>query len=114
MSDQPDYKKLRRKLRKNMTAPERKLWRRIRKKQLGAKFRRQHQIKEYIVDFYCPQKNLVIEIDGDTHYANEKSRKQDKKRDKKLNKQGIKVLRFTNSEVMKNIRGVLKRIKEEL
>ncbi|TLY25727.1 MAG: DUF559 domain-containing protein, partial [Nitrospirae bacterium] len=59
---------LKRRLRSEMTHAEMRLWARIRAKQFqGLKFRRQHGIGPYIVDFYCPEKSLVIEVDGDTH-----------------------------------------------
>ena len=65
---QPDYLDIKRRLRSNMTGPEAQLWSRLRAQQLqGLKFRRQHGIGPYIVDFYCAEQSLVIEVDGDSH-----------------------------------------------
>ena len=97
-------------LRKRLTDTERLLWRHLRAKQLeGLKFRRQEPIGRYIVDFVCHEKRIVIEVDGGQH-STDKNR--DAERDKWLNKQGYKVLRFWNNEVLKNIQGVLHVIKE--
>lgn len=76
----PNSTKNRQKLRSNMPEPELVLWRHIRSNQLGAKFRRQHGIGCYIVDFYCPQKKLVIEVDGESHFVGHTPEK-DKQRD---------------------------------
>ena len=98
---------LRRTLRKNPTEPERLLWNRIRNRQiLGIKFRRQQGIGRYIVDFYCAQYSLVIELDGDSHFTDE-GIAYDQVRDEFLRTLGLIVLRFTNSDVMQNIDGVL-------
>lgn len=97
---------LRAKLRNNMPEPERRLWSRLRRKQLGVKFRRQFGIGQYIVDFYCPEKRLVIEIDGDSHF-HDLAEDSDKARDDYIKSLNIRVLRFTNLEVMQNIDGVL-------
>jgi very-short-patch-repair endonuclease len=93
-----------------MTQAERKLWRSLRNKQLGVKFRRQVPIGRYIVDFVCINENLIIEIDGGEHFEKEN----DKIRDKWFHVQGYKVLRFWNNEVLRNIDGVLQRIIEEI
>jgi len=85
--------------RKNMTIAERKLWARIRKKQLnGHKFLRQRPIGNYIVDFYCPKAKIVIELDGEQHYS-EKGLIRDKERDAYLNSLGLNVLRFSNNDI---------------
>ncbi|MGI9948559.1 endonuclease domain-containing protein [Vibrio hyugaensis] len=102
-------KKIRSQLRSNMPKPEEVLWQRIRRKQLGVKFRRQHGIGRYIVDFYCAELSLVIEIDGDSHFSTE-GKEKDTKRDAFIEALGIKVLRFTNEEVMKQTESVLERI----
>ena len=104
----------RRYLRNNMTNAKIKLWSAIMNRQFcGAKFRRQHGIGNYIVDFYCPELNLAIEIDGDSHYS--KSGKQhDKVRDQFLNSHEIEVYRFTNGQVFKNLDGILKVLEEEI
>ncbi|GLR05122.1 endonuclease [Vibrio hyugaensis] len=102
-------KKIRSQLRSNMPKPEEVLWQRIRRKQLGVKFRRQHGIGRYIVDFYCAELSLVIEIDGDSHFSAE-GKEKDAMRDAFMEALGIKVLRFTNEEAMKQTESVLERI----
>ncbi|MEF1169253.1 endonuclease domain-containing protein [Vibrio campbellii] len=102
-------KQIRSQLRTNMPKPEEILWQRIRRKQLGVKFRRQHGIGRYIVDFYCAELNLVIEIDGDSHFSDE-GKEKDTIRDAFMETLGIKVLRFTNEEVMKQTESVLERL----
>ncbi|CAE6919551.1 putative protein [Vibrio sp. B1FIG11] len=102
-------KQIRSQLRTNMPKPEEILWQRIRRKQLGVKFRRQHGIGRYIVDFYCAELNLVIEIDGDSHFSDE-GKEKDTIRDSFMETLGIKVLRFTNEEVMKQTESVLERL----
>ena len=102
-------KQIRSLLRANMPKPEEILWQRIRRKQLGVKFRRQHGIGRYIVDFYCAELKLVIEIDGDSHFSDEEKEK-DTIRDAFMETLGIKVLRFTNEEVMKQTESVLERL----
>lgn len=106
-------KRLRQHLRNHRPEPEKILWRELRASQLGFKFRRQHGIGKYIVDFYCSEKKLVVEIDGDSHYQNGQQRK-DNDRDTFINSLEIKVLRFTNDEVMKNLEGVLEILLSEL
>ena len=101
-------------LRKNMTDAERLLWSRIRRKQLkGYQFYRQKIIGNYIVDFYCPKARLIIELDGGQHYSAE-GMKGDKKRDAYLKNVGLKVLRFSDREVLENLNGVLEKIYEDL
>ena len=100
-------KPLARELRKNMTDAENLLWSRIRRKQLKSyQFYRQKMIGNYIVDFYCPKGKLVIELDGSQHYTDDAKIK-DEKRDRFLNRLGLRVLRFTNLDVLKNINAVL-------
>ncbi|MCJ7508181.1 MAG: endonuclease domain-containing protein [candidate division Zixibacteria bacterium] len=97
----------RRYLRKNMTPAEKELWQKIKSKQLGGfKFRRQHHIGRFVVDFYCPRASLVVEVDGNTHLINQKLIK-DEIRQKRLEKKGLIVKRYTNNEVRKNLDGVL-------
>ncbi len=102
----PKHTHLRRQLRKNQTEPERRLWAKIRNRQLGVKFRRQHGIGNYIVDFYCPECKLVIELDGDSHFS-PVSLESDGVRDKFLGELNLRVLRFTNREVTGNLNSVL-------
>ena len=101
-------------LRQNMPAPELILWQRLRSKQLGIKFRRQHSIGYYILDFYAPSIKLGIEIDGETHFIDGVSMQKDKQRDLDLAEKGIKILRFLNPEIMKNLDGVLEKILNEI
>ena len=75
----------------------------------GLRFNRQKPIGKYIADFYCNKLKLIIEIDGDRHYKNKEPQK-DKLRDQYFKEQGIKVLRFTNYEIYKNIESVLDKI----
>ena len=98
---------LKRKLRSEMTAAETRLWSKFRAGQFHElKFRRQHGIGPYIVDLYCPEKNLVIEIDGDTHADAEQIRK-DTSRDAYLTSLGLHVIRYMNDQVLNNLDGVL-------
>jgi very-short-patch-repair endonuclease len=100
--------------RKNMTDAERFLWSRIRRKQLkDYQFYRQKIIGNYIVDFYCPRTKLVIELDGGQHYG-EEGMKRDRKGDAYLKNIGLKVLRFSDREVLENLTGVLEKIYEDL
>jgi very-short-patch-repair endonuclease len=93
-----------------MPEPERKIWYYIRNKQFhGLKFRRQYGIGKYVVDFYCPSQKLALEIDGDSHYQQDEVI-QDSIRQKYLEQLHIRIIRFTNKEVMNNIHGVLERI----
>ncbi|EKF73304.1 hypothetical protein A11A3_14495 [Alcanivorax hongdengensis A-11-3] len=100
-------------LRSKMPAPERLLWQRLRAGQLGDKFRRQHGIGEYIVDFYCPGKRLVVEVDGDSHYQ-PGAGNYDAGRTAFLEACGCRVKRYTNQDVMQNIDGVLDDIRRTL
>ena len=100
-------------LRTKQTLQEVLLWSRLRREQLGFKFRRQHSIGGYIVDFYCPDKKLVIEIDGSQHFEKE-SKEYDNIRTHYFKGLDIKVLRFTNAEINTNIDGVLLKITTEL
>ncbi|MBI4276288.1 endonuclease domain-containing protein [Candidatus Uhrbacteria bacterium] len=89
-----------------MTEAEVRVWNIVRKKQIGGfVFYRQRPIGKYIVDFFCPARQLVIEIDGGQHYTL-LEQKRDKVREEYLGSIGLHVLRFTNIEVMKNIEGV--------
>ncbi|WP_449467935.1 endonuclease domain-containing protein [Stenotrophomonas humi] len=95
-----------RRLRRNMTETERRLWSRLRGGQLnGLKFRRQHPIPPYIVDFYCEASQLVVELDGSQH--NEVA---DRARTQFLEQQGLVVLRYWDHEVLRQIDAVLEAI----
>ncbi len=102
-----NLKPLARQLRKNMTDAERTLWSRLRRKQLNGRiFYRQKNIGSYIVDFYCPVAKLIVELDGGQHYSAE-GRVKDEIRDQYLAKVGLKVIRFSDLDVLKNMDGVL-------
>ena len=112
---QNDYQKeklaLRRKLRSNPTNAKMLMWRVLRKKQTGFRFRRQHPIGRYIVDFYCPEVRLVIEVDGDVHSL-EASVEYDEIRDEFIRAQDYEILRVTNNEVLTNMSMVFALIKD--
>ncbi len=92
------------KLRREMTKEERHLWYDF-LKSLPISFRRQKVIGDYIVDFYCPEAKLVIELDGGQHYLDE-SRAADLARDRALAEKGLTVLRYSNEEIQHNFTGV--------
>ena len=89
-------------MRRNPTEPEKLLWRQLSNRQLaGHKFRRQSVIGPYIADFLCPQRALIVEIDGDTH-----DEAKDRLRDDDLTREGFQVVRVSNLDVTTNIEGV--------
>ena len=97
-------------LRNNMTDVEQLLWQRLRRKQiLGLQFYRQKPILNFIVDFYCPAANLVIECDGGQHYTAE-GLEADRARDQALAQLGLNVLRFDNRQILTEIDGVVEKI----
>ena len=98
-------------MRRTLPEPERKLWMELRSRRFaGYKFRRQAVIGHRIVDFFCPAKGLVIELDGDTHDA-----ETDRLRDARLQRTtGYRTVRFTNEDVMRNCDGVLTMLGEVL
>ena len=100
-------------LRTKQTPQEIILQSRLRREQLGLKFRRQHSIGGYIADFYCPSKKLAIEIDGSQHFEKE-AKEYDSVRSNYFEGLNIKVLRFTNAEINTNMEGVLQKIITEL
>ena len=97
-------------LRKNQTKEERLLWNCFLKK-YPLQFRRQYVIGNYIVDFYCHQAKLVIELDGSGHYEPEQEEK-DRVRTKYLQDLGLQVLRFTNTDLKKSFSSVCEKIDE--
>ena len=103
-----------RKLRKKSTIQERMLWKILRNRQFkNLKFRRQFPIGEYIVDFVCEEKKLVIELDGGQH--NEPNNiKKDSERSSFIETQGYKVIRFWNSDITQNFEGVYQKLNEIL
>ncbi len=98
---------------KNSTQAERTIWESLRGKKLDVNFRRQHIIDEFIVDFFCVEKNLIIEIDGGYHNKPEQ-KEADALRTQILNELGFKVVRFSNEEVIGNIDNVVSKIEELL
>jgi very-short-patch-repair endonuclease len=102
------------KLRANTTPHERTLWRALKEIPLeGSHFRRQAPMGPYIVDFFCPAKRLIIELDGG-HHNDEEQSKRDLERQSWLEKEGYRVLRFWNSEISGDLNAVLERIYVEL
>lgn len=103
-----------RNLRKNQTEAEKKLWLKLRGRQLdGVKFRRQFSVGQYVIDFYCPKYQLGIEVDGGQHYDT-KSMQQDAFRTKKLSEAEVRIIRFSNLDVLNNIDGVCQEILKAL
>jgi very-short-patch-repair endonuclease len=98
-------------LRKTMTNAEKLLWTALKDKQLnGLKFRRQHPIWIFVADFYCHQAKLIVELDGPIH---QQTKAKDLNRTAELEKLGIKVIRFTNEEVLKDLNQVLIQIRND-
>ena len=99
-------------LRRKQTDAEKLLWAQLRNlRSEGMKFRRQHPIGDYIVDFVCLEKKLIIEVDGGQHNE-ENQQEQDEARTKWLKSEGYRVIRFWNNDVLTNIQGVFYRIQE--
>ncbi len=108
-----NYLKDRRKsLRNNLTPAEAKLWSALKNSSFkDRKFRRQHSIENYIVDFYCPAEKIIVELDGQVH-MDPMQAQYDTERDKRLSELGNKVLRFENKFVFNDLDGVLRVIEE--
>ena len=99
-----------RQLRRQMTPAEKRLWAAIRGRRLdGLKFRRQHALGSYIVDFVCSEKRLIIEVDGDVH---DEQMDYDAARTEHLEQYGYRVVRFRNAEVLDDLESVLEKIRE--
>ena len=97
-------------LRRSMTEAEKILWKHLRNSKLhGLKFRRQHPVDIFIADFYCHQKKLIIELDGNIHDILEQ-KEYDEGRTFKLEEKGFKILRFKNEEIINDLENVLDRI----
>ena len=100
-----------RELRSSMTDAERRLWSLLRNRRLdGCKFRRQHPIGRYVADFACVERMLIVEADGGQH-ADEPA---DQRRTDWLNSQGWRVIRFWNTDILRNTEGVVTAIREAL
>lgn len=100
-------------MRREMTLAEEYLWNELRAKKLGVTFRRQHPISDYIADFACISKKLIIEIDGGYHETQLQQR-EDAIRTAHIEQLGYRVIRFTNDEVLNKLPDVLNRIREYL
>ncbi|MDN3581305.1 endonuclease domain-containing protein [Mucilaginibacter flavus] len=109
----PKLKELARRLRNDSTLGEVLLWNEIKGKKFGFDFHRQKPLLNYIVDFYCGELNLVIEIDGQYHSHEEKF-EADTIRDQELGKYNLTVLRFTEKEVKTDINNVLRTVEQQI
>ena len=99
-------------LRKSMTNAEKILWEKLKNRKFdGYKFRRQHPIDSFIVDFYCHKLRLAIEVDGKIH---QKQKEYDKGRTAELNRYEIAVIRFTNEQIEEDLLGVLQQIRYQI
>jgi very-short-patch-repair endonuclease len=108
----PALKNSRRELRRNQTDAEKLFWQRVRAKQcIGLKFFRQYSIGPYILDFYCPQIKLAVELDGGQHNTGD-AKTYDEERTNYLQTHGIEVLRYWNHDVLQHIDSVLSKIIE--
>ena len=108
-------KGFRRKLRNELSPVEAILWSRLKGRQLkGHKFRRQHGIGSFVVDFFCPRVKLVIEIDGEEHFLTKEREDKDQLRDQFLKARDVTVLHVTGKDVNENIEGVIERILDYL
>jgi very-short-patch-repair endonuclease len=110
----PEILKRASELRKNMNSAEKLLWSKLKSNQLGGyRFRAQHPISKFIVDFYCNESKLVIELDGDIH-KNKIVAERDEGREYELEKLGLSILRFQNKEIIEDIEKVVSAIKMAL
>ena len=108
--NKPYLKERRKSLRSSLTPAEAAFWRILKKQKFGGrKFRRQHSVGNYVLDFYCPEEKLAIELDGEVHF-NDVARDYDTKRKSYLQNCGIRVLRFENKWVFEELETVLNRI----
>ena len=98
-------------LRREMTPAEKILWEELRANKLGVHFRRQQVIAGFIVDFYCHKAGLVVEVDGDVH---DLQQEEDVRREKVLTEMGLRIVRFSNDQVVKNLSAVVGKINELL
>jgi very-short-patch-repair endonuclease len=112
--NRPVLKTRRKELRNNSTPAEQQLWSMLQHSNLGGyKFRRQHSVGSYILDFYCPSERLAIELDGDSHFT-DNAMKYDRIRTEYLNALNIKVVRFLNTDVYDNLNAVCENILQNL
>jgi len=109
-----EKKTFRQKLRTDPTAAEKQLWPHLQGRQIeGLKFRRQHGIGKYVVDFYCPEIKLIIEVDGDSHFE-PGAQEKDVERERSLINSGFRVLRFTDRDIFDSMEDVIEIIKSNL
>ena|SRR6185369_8252518 len=114
LNNRPILKSRRKELRNNATPAEQRLWSMLQHSNLGGyKFRRQHSVGPYILDFYCPSERLAIELDGDSHFTDE-AIEYDCERTAFLNSLNIKVLRFLNTDIYDNINAACECILKEI
>lgn len=92
-----------------MTPAEKRLWQEVRAKKLGVRFRRQQVIAGFIVDFYCHKAALVVEVDGDIH---DLQQDEDARREKVLTDMGLRIIRFRNDEIFRDLFTVVQQIRE--
>ena len=95
-----------RELRRRPSLPEGLVWRELRQRPNGLKFRRQHPVGRYVVDFYCAAARLVIEIDGQSHSMGDRPHR-DERRDEWIRRQGLRVIRFDAADVMNDLASVV-------
>ncbi len=100
-------------LRNNMTETESKLWERLAKNKLKVRFKPQHPIASFVADFYCHKAKLIVEVDGGTHYTKD-GKEQDALRTNELERLGLLVIRFSNSQVLADIDSVIAEISEQI
>jgi very-short-patch-repair endonuclease len=98
-------------LRREMTPTEKILWKELRANKLGVHFRRQQVIQGFIVDFYCHKAGLVVEVDGDVH---DLQKEEDERREKVLREMGLRIVRFGNDEVERDLSAVVGKIRESI
>ena len=103
-------KKRARELRAAMSLPERVLWAHLRRKQTGLRFRKQQPAGPYVLDFYCHEARLCVEVDGQTH---DFTAQRDEQRDEWLKSQGVRTLRVAARDVLENLEGVIQYISAE-
>jgi len=97
-----------------MPKPEQILWYWLRNNNLkGCKFRRQYGVGNFVLDFYCPKLRLGIELDGDSHFTDQ-AKTYDEKREQFIKLQGIKIIRFKNTDVSQNIEAVVEEISRHI
>ena len=105
---------VRRELRRNMSPAEKLFWSKVANRQfLNLKFRKQHGVGPYVVDFYCPSVQLITEIDGDTHFGKENEAR-DAKRTEYLMSLGYRIIRYNNLDVLNNIDGVFQDLENKI